>query len=73
MARDDLVDVRRTVVVMHSGRLCRLSCDPYYKVFAQLSGRIRRFRINKVVSGGLVGVGGEPYDPTREIFTFRAR
>lgn len=48
---------------MHSGRLCRLSCDPYYKVFAQLSGRIRRFRINKVVPGGRVAVGGGALRP----------
>ncbi len=72
MAQDDLIDVRETVVAMRSGRLCRVQCDPCYEVFAQLSGRIRRFRI-KVVPRDRITVGGTPYDPTRKIFTFRAR
>ena len=39
---------------------------------AQLSGRMRRFRI-KVVPGDRVTVGVSPYDPVRGIITFRAR
>ena len=42
------------------------------EVLAQLSGRMRRFRI-KVVPGDRVTVGVSPYDPVRGIITFRAR
>ena len=42
------------------------------KVLAQLSGRMRRFRI-KFVPGDRVTVGVSPYDPVRGIITFRAR
>ena len=43
-----------------------------HEVLAQLSGRMRRFRI-KVVPGDRVTVGVSPYDPVRGIITFRAR
>ena len=47
-------------------------CDSGHEVLAQLSGRMRRFRI-KVVPGDRVTVGVSPYDPVRGIITFRAR
>ena len=43
-----------------------------HEVLAQLSGRMRHFRI-KVVPGDRVTVGISPYDPQRGIITFRAR
>ena len=46
--------------------------DAGHEVLAQLSGRMRRFRI-KVVPGDRVTVGVSPYDPVRGIITFRAR
>jgi translation initiation factor IF-1 len=46
--------------------------DAVHEVLAQLSGRMRRFRI-KVVPGDRVTVGISPYDPQRGIITFRAR
>ena len=52
--------------------LYRVQCDPGHEVLAQLSGRMRRFRI-KVVPGDRVTVGVSPYDPVRGIITFRAR
>ena len=59
-------------MAVHSGGLYRVQCDAGHEVLAQLSGRMRRFRI-KVVPGDRVTVGGSPYDPERGIITFRAR
>ena len=41
-------------------------------VTAQLSGRMRRFRI-RVIPGDRVTVGLSPYDPTHGFITFRLR
>jgi translation initiation factor IF-1 len=70
MSKDDLIDMQGTVVAVHSGGLYRVQVDAGHEVLAQLSGRMRRFRI-KVVPGDRVGIS--PYDPQRGIITFRAR
>ena len=72
MSKDDLIDVQGTVVAVHSGGVYRVQVDAGHEVLAQLSGRMRRFRI-KVVPGDRVTVGVSPYDPVRGIITFRAR
>ena len=72
MSKDDLIDVQGTVTAVHSGGLYRVQCDSGQEVLAQLSGRMRRFRI-KVVPGDRVTVGVSPYDPIRGIITFRVR
>ena len=72
LSKDDLIDMQGTVVAVHSGGLYRVQCDAGNEVLAQLSGRMRRFRI-KVVPGDRVTVGVSPYDPVRGIITFRAR
>ena len=72
LSKDDLIDVQGTVIAVHSGGLYRVQCDSGQEVLAQLSGRMRRFRI-KVVPGDRVTVGVSPYDPVRGIITFRAR
>lgn len=72
LSKDDLIDMQGTVVAVHSGGLYRVQCDSGHEVLAQLSGRMRRFRI-KVVPGDRVTVGVSPYDPVRGIITFRAR
>ena len=64
MSKDDLIDVQGTVVAVHSGGLYRVQCDQGHEVLAQLSGRMRRFRI-KVVPGDRVTVGVSPYDPCK--------
>src|SRR5437016_3700584 len=51
-----------TVVAVHSGGLYRVQIDTGHEVLAQLSGRMRRFRI-KVVPGARVTVGVSPSDP----------
>jgi translation initiation factor IF-1 len=71
MSKDDLIDMQGTVVAVHSGGLYRVQVDAGHEVLAQLSGRMRRFRI-KVVPGDRVTVGISPYDPQRGIITFRA-
>jgi len=72
LSKDDLIDVQGTVSAVHSGGLYRVQCDSGQEVLAQLSGRMRRFRI-KVVPGDRVTVGVSPYDPSRGIITFRVR
>ena len=72
LSKDDLIDVQGTVVAVQSGGLYRVQVDAGHEVLAQLSGRMRRFRI-KVVPGDRVTVGVSPYDPVRGIITFRAR
>jgi translation initiation factor IF-1 len=73
LSKDDLIDIQGTVVAVHSGGLYRVQVDAGdHEVLAQLSGRMRRFRI-KVVPGDRVTVGVSPYDPVRGIITFRAR
>ena len=65
MAKDDLIDVQGTVMAVHSGGLYRVQCDAGHEVLAQLSGRMRRFRI-KVVPGDRVTVGGHARANTDE-------
>jgi translation initiation factor IF-1 len=72
LSKDDLIDVQGTVIAVHSGGIYRVQADSGQEVLAQLSGRMRRFRI-KVVPGDRVTVGVSPYDPVRGIITFRAR
>ena len=60
------------MVAVHSGGLYRVQVDPGHEVLAQLSGRMRRFRI-KVVQGDRVTVGISLYDPVLGIITFRVR
>ena len=61
MAKSDLIDVQGMVTAVHSGGIYRVECDPGHEVLAQLSGKMRRFRI-KVVPGDRVTVGVSPYD-----------
>ena len=72
LAKDDLIDVQGKVTAVHSGGLYRVQCEPGHEVLAQLSGRMRRFRI-KVVPGDRVKVGVSPYDLTHGLITFRER
>ncbi len=72
MAKADLIDVQGVVTAVHSGGIYRVQCDPGNEVLAQMSGRMKRFRI-KVVPGDRVTVGVSPYDTTRGFITFRTR
>jgi translation initiation factor IF-1 len=72
LSKEDLLDIHGTVTSIHGGGLYRVQADAGHEVLAQLSGRMRRFRI-KVVTGDRVTVSVSPYDMVRGIITFRAR
>ena len=71
MSKDDLIDVQGTVIAVHSGGLYRVSVDSGHEVLAQLSGRMRRFRI-KVVPGDRVTIAVSPYDLTHGFIVYRS-
>src|SRR5258708_25773360 len=71
LSKDDLIDMQGTVVAVHSGGLYRGQCDAGHEVLAQLSGRMRRFRI-KGVPGDPLTVRLPPYDPGRGLLTLPA-
>ncbi len=72
MARDDLIQGTGTVDKILGGGRYRIVLESGQIVTAQLSGRMRRFRI-RVIPGDRVQVGVSPYDPTHGFITFRLR
>jgi translation initiation factor IF-1 len=72
LARDDLIQGTGTVEKILGGGRYRIVLDSGQVVTAQLSGRMRRFRI-RVIPGDRVQVGVSPYDPTHGFITFRLR
>ena len=72
MARDDLIQATGTVDKILGGGRDQVELDGGQAVTAQLSGRMRRFRI-RVIPGDRVQVGLSPYDPTHGFITFRLR
>jgi len=72
VARDDLIQATGTVEKILGGGRYQVALDSGQTVTAQLSGRMRRFRI-RVIPGDRVQVGLSPYDPTHGFVTFRLR
>ena len=72
MARDDLISADGTVEKVLGGGKYQVTLETGQIVAAQLSGRMRRFRI-RVIPGDRVTVGLSPYDPTHGFITFRLR
>ena len=72
MARDDLIQTTGTVEKIMGGGRYQIKLDTGQTVTAQLSGRMRRFRI-RVIPGDKVQVGLSPYDPSHGFITFRLR
>ncbi len=72
MARDDLIQATGTVEKILGGGRYKIVLESGQVVTAQLSGRMRRFRI-RVIPGDRVQVGVSPYDPTHGFITFRLR
>jgi len=72
VARDDLIQATGSVDKILGGGRYQISLDSGQTVTAQLSGRMRRFRI-RVIPGDRVQVGLSPYDPTHGFITFRLR
>lgn len=72
VSRDDLIQATGNVDKILGGGRYQISLDAGQTVTAQLSGRMRRFRI-RVIPGDRVQVGLSPYDPTHGFITFRLR
>ncbi len=72
LARDDLIQATGTVDKILGGGRYQITLEAGQTVTAQLSGRMRRFRI-RVIPGDRVTVGLSPYDPTHGFITFRLR
>ena len=72
LARDDLIQATGTVDKILGGGRYQITLDSGQVVTAQLSGRMRRFRI-RVIPGDRVQVGVSPYAPTHGFVTFRLR
>ena len=72
LARDDLIQATGTVEKILGGGRYQILLESGQTVTAQLSGRMRRFRI-RVIPGDRVQVGVSPYDPTHGFVTFRLR
>jgi translation initiation factor IF-1 len=72
LARDDLIQATGTVDKILGGGRYQITLENGQQVTAQLSGRMRRFRI-RVIPGDRVTVGLSPYDPTHGFITFRLK
>ena len=72
MSRDDLIQATGGVDKVLGGGRYQITLESGQTVTAQLSGRMRRFRI-RVIPGDKVQVGLSPYDPTHGFITFRLR
>ena len=72
LARDDLIQATGSVDKILGGGRYQITLESGQQVTAQLSGRMRRFRI-RVIPGDRVTVGLSPYDPTHGFITFRLR
>lgn len=72
LAKDDLIQATGTVEKILGGGRYQIKLETGQTVTAQLSGRMRRFRI-RVIPGDRVQVGLSPYDPTHGFITFRLR
>jgi translation initiation factor IF-1 len=72
LARDDLIQATGAVEKILGGGRYQITLDSGQTVTAQLSGRMRRFRI-RVIPGDRVQVGLSPYDPSHGFITFRLR
>jgi translation initiation factor IF-1 len=70
MAKKDLVPVSGTVEKILGGGRYQIKLDNGHVITAQLSGRMRRFRI-RVIVGDRVQCGVSPYDPTHGFITYR--
>ncbi len=70
MSKKDLVQVTGEVDKVLGGGRFQVRLDNEHVITAQLSGRMRRFRI-RVIPGDRVQVGVSPYDPTHGFITYR--
>ncbi|HWP34886.1 MAG TPA: translation initiation factor IF-1 [Thermodesulfobacteriota bacterium] len=72
MARDDLVQLEGVVTEVKAGNHFMVRTDKGMLLAAQLSGRMRKFRI-RVVPGDRVVVSVSPYDLSHGLITYRPK
>lgn len=70
--REDHVKLEGVVTNVFAGGQFEVTTDSEVKVRAELSGRMRKFRI-RVVLGDRVTVALSPYDLSHGMITYRAR
>lgn len=69
-ARSDHVEVEGTVTQVYAGGQFEVDLDDGPAVKAEVSGRMRRYRI-RVLLGDRVRVGLSPYDLSHGLITYR--
>ena len=72
MSRDDLIRFDGKVADATGGGTYVISLDNGATVTAQLSGKMKKFKI-RVLVGDRVTVGLSPYDPTHGLITHRLK
>ncbi|MGK5089516.1 translation initiation factor IF-1 [Bdellovibrionota bacterium FG-2] len=70
MSRDDLISFDGKISDLTGGGNYEVLLDNGQKINAQLSGRMKKFKI-RVLVGDRVIVGVSPYDPTHGLITRR--
>ena len=70
MARDDLIQIKGTIVEALAGGNYRVKGDNGMEFLAKIGGRMRRFHI-RVIPGDRVTIAVSPYDPTHGLIVFR--
>jgi len=70
LARDDLIQIKGTIVEALAGGNYRVKGDNGMEFLAKIGGRMRRFHI-RVIPGDRVTIAVSPYDPTHGLIVFR--
>jgi translation initiation factor IF-1 len=70
LARDDLIQIKGTIVEALAGGNYRVKGDNGMEFLAKIGGRMRRYHI-RVIPGDRVTIAVSPYDPSHGLIVFR--
>src|SRR4029434_532205 len=70
LARDDLIQIKGTIVEALAGGNYKVKGDNGMEFLAKIGGRMRRYHI-RVIPGDRVTIAVSPYDPTHGLIVFR--
>src|SRR5262249_41063238 len=70
LARDELLQIKGTIVEALAGGNYRVKGDNGMEFLAKIGGRMRRYHI-RVIPGDRVTIAVSPYDPTHGLIVFR--
>lgn len=70
MSKEDLIEMKGTVIETLRNQQYQVELENGHKVLAYTAGKMRRFRI-RVVAGDSVTLEMSPYDLTKGRITFR--